>query len=152
VEDLLREHSTTLASIAASSPIGGSHVGYSASPYNPLLKRSSFMVLYHRLSRTRISVEPESALCLVVWALGAAATEQMNLTKSDPAHWTPGAEYLSPVIRILLSCYLDSLGTTIALPQALFLASKYFGYLLRPLQSWRFVHMASTNVQHLYTQ
>jgi hypothetical protein len=115
----------------------------------PILDRDQFLGLYDHLVRAGLSVDCDSALCLAVLALGSAALEQIDPTKSSSPYWVPGADFISPALQILMNEYLLSFCPTITLPQSLILISKYFGFLLRPLQSWKLIHMASTSIQYL---
>lgn len=115
----------------------------------PILDKSQFLDIYHRHVQNGLKVDCESALCLAVLALGSAAIEQVDPQKSRSPHWVPGADHISPALQILMNEYLLSFCPTITLPQSLILVSKYFGFLLRPLQSWKLIHMASTSIQYL---
>ncbi|KAJ5349289.1 transcriptional regulator family: Fungal Specific TF [Penicillium brevicompactum] len=115
----------------------------------PILDKDQFLALYDRHIRSGLKVDCDSALCLAVLALGSAALEQTDPTKSVSAYWVPGGDYISPALQILMNEYLLSFCPTITLPQSLILISKYFGFLLRPLQSWKLIHMASTSIQYL---
>lgn len=116
----------------------------------PFLDRFKFLELYESLLVSGLQNNCESALCMVVFALGSAATEELDARSSHAAFWAPGAKYISSALQILIRESMLSLGTEVALPQGLVLASKYFGYLLRPLQSWKMIHMASTSIQYIY--
>lgn len=115
----------------------------------PILDKDQFSGLYDHHIRAGLSVDCDSALCLAVLALGSAALEQVDPTKSSSPYWVPGADFISPALQILMNEYLLSFCPTITLPQSLILISKYFGFLLRPLQSWKLIHMASTSIQYL---
>lgn len=115
----------------------------------PILDKPQFLEIYHHHVRAGLKVDCDSALCLAILALGSAALEQVDPTKSKSPHWVPGADYISPALQILMNEYLLSFCPTITLPQSLILVSKYFGFLLRPLQSWKLIHMASTSIQYL---
>ena len=116
----------------------------------PILNKGSFLKLYDRVSSQPIQKNIELALCLVVFALGFVTTSEPSADDLySKASWAPGGQYLSPALDILMQEYMTSFGTSIILPQALLLAAKYFGHVLRPLQSWKLTHMASTNIQHL---
>jgi hypothetical protein len=115
----------------------------------PILDKDQFLGLYDHHARAGLSVDCDSALCLAVLALGSAALEQVDPTKSSSPYWVPGADFISPALQILMNEYLLSFCPTITLPQSLILISKYFGFLLRPLQSWKLIHMASTSIQYL---
>ncbi|CRL21273.1 Transcription factor, fungi [Penicillium camemberti] len=115
----------------------------------PILDKDQFLGLYNHHTRAGLGVDCDSALCLAVLALGFAALEQVDPIKSISPYWVPGADFISPALQILMNEYLLSFCPTITLPQSLILISKYFGFLLRPLQSWKLIHMASTSIQYL---
>lgn len=115
----------------------------------PILDKDQFLGLYNHHTRAGLGVDCDSALCLAVLALGSAALEQVDPIKSISPYWVPGADFISPALQILMNEYLLSFCPTITLPQSLILISKYFGFLLRPLQSWKLIHMASTSIQYL---
>jgi len=118
----------------------------------PILHQGDFLNLYNKSLEVGLSNDVDSALCLVVLALGSIATTKLDMALDDPIQWAPGSDFMACALRILIRSFLTTFGTSVALPQALLLAAKYFGYLLLPLQSWRLVHMASTNIQHLWNQ
>ncbi|XPS73296.1 hypothetical protein M3J09_005446 [Ascochyta lentis] len=89
------------------------------------------------------------ALCLIVLALAEAASQP---PEANLPFWQPGVKYFTPALRILLQNSLCSFGNDLALPQGLYLAALYYSYAMRPLLAWKLVHMASTNVQHLWIQ
>lgn len=116
---------------------------------NPILDREVVAGIYENVLRHGLQRDLDSALCLVWFALGQAVQRIPNATElADPA-WAPGSESISLALPILIREYMNTFGTNILLPQSLYLAARYFGYLARPLQAWRFVHMASTNLQHI---
>ena len=121
----------------------------SVHPEIPILDEGPFLEMYHALARNGLRDDCNSALCMLVIALGAAVTADFDEVVSETGN-VPGAKYISPALRIMTRESFASFNVTLALPQALILASKYFGYLLRPLQSWRMVHMASTSIQYIY--
>ncbi|KAL4894825.1 hypothetical protein BDV59DRAFT_175040 [Aspergillus ambiguus] len=56
-------------------------------------------------------------------------------------------QYIQHAMPTLISMSGWSFSSSILLPQALVLASVYFAYIVRPLQSWRLIHSASTILQ-----
>ncbi|KAF1963701.1 hypothetical protein CC80DRAFT_398245 [Byssothecium circinans] len=116
---------------------------------HPILDATEFCTLYEKFSDWTSEHTDDYALCLMVLALGEAASKQ---SETNMQSWAPGTEYFTPSLRILLQSGLMSFGTNIALPQGLYLAALYFSYLTRPLLAWKLVHMASTNAQHLWIQ
>lgn len=120
-------------------------------PQHPLVELEAFMSLYHLMLREGPRDTLESALCFVVLALGQAASESPDFQNLSP-DWCPGTEYFSCALQIFLRHFHSSFGTSLLLPQGLYLCAVYYGFLARPLQSWKLVHMASTNLQHLWIQ
>ena len=115
-------------------------------PQHPILDREEFIGSYKAVLDGSLQHDIDSALCLVILSLGTAACEQPVASTTD---WLPGVQYFTPGLKILLILWPTSFGTSVNLPQALYLAALYFSYLARPLLAWRFVHIASTNLQHL---
>jgi hypothetical protein len=112
-------------------------------PYlcHPILDRDTFQSIYERFLDVGMDSTIESALCLVIFALGSAAlSPQGSHNPVMPA----GMEYMQSAMPTLLSLSSWSISWNIFLPQALVLASVYFAYIVRPLQSWRLVYSAST--------
>lgn len=62
----------------------------------------------------------------------------------------PGLIHASFAIRTSVLRAVESLGNDLELAQTLYLCALYYGYLSRPLQAWRLVHMASTEAQNLW--
>ena len=62
----------------------------------------------------------------------------------------PGLTHASFAIRTSVLRAVESLGNDLELAQTLYLCALYCGYLSRPLQAWRLVHMASTEAQNLW--
>jgi hypothetical protein len=106
-----------------------------------ILDRDAFQGIYFRFLDVGTDSSVESALCLVVFALGSASLPPMG--SHNPA-MPAGMEYIQSAVPILLSLSSWSVCWNIHLPQALVLASVYFAYIVRPLQSWRLVYSAST--------
>ncbi|EXJ72623.1 uncharacterized protein A1O5_03769 [Cladophialophora psammophila CBS 110553] len=115
----------------------------------PILDQNHFLSCYRQFLERDTWGDIDSALCLMVLAVGAVVQNPPSTSVQGADISSPGGEYLSAAMKILVPDIMQSFWSTITLPQATLLAAKYFGYLLRPLQSWRFVHLASTNVQIL---
>lgn len=112
---------------------------------HPILDEASFRELYQTFLENGVDSSVESALCLVVFALAAVATaspESSNFSVSPP-----GMEYIQHAMPTILSLSSWSFNYSIVLAQALVLASVYFAYIVRPLQSWRLIYSASTILQ-----
>lgn len=118
----------------------------------PIIHQASFQVLLEHKLETGLRQDTDSALILVVLAVGNIAAEPRTVDEDEPEESHPSFRYIIPALRILSHEAINTFGTTVTLSQGLFLASKFYGYLLRPLQSWKLVYMASTNIQHLCNQ
>ncbi|KAF8862705.1 hypothetical protein BDZ45DRAFT_702805 [Acephala macrosclerotiorum] len=115
---------------------------------HPILDRDTFHGIYSRFLEVGIDSSVESALCLVVFALGSAAltpqtADRFAIFSTRP----PGIEYMQSALPVLTAQSSWSFSWNILLPQALVLASVYFAYIVRPLQSWRLIYSASTMLQ-----
>ncbi|KAM0326687.1 hypothetical protein ACHAQA_006557 [Verticillium albo-atrum] len=113
--------------------------------HHPILDEEEFQSTYAAFLENGVDSSVESALCLVVCAVGAAA--------AAPPAWQdlgtspPGMEYMQHALPTLVAFSSWSFSYRIQLPQALVLASLYFSYIVRPLQSWRLIYSASTILQ-----
>ncbi|KAL4969818.1 uncharacterized protein BDV14DRAFT_195347 [Aspergillus stella-maris] len=115
-------------------------------PYHSLFEREEFMELYQRVIDRGLQENAETALVLAVLALGAIASEPKpagEIKEDDMA----GFEYYNAASRILVAAWAQSFGGNIMLTQGLVLSALYLLYLMRPLQAWRLIHMASTSIQ-----
>ena len=112
---------------------------------HPILDEATFREIYHGFLQNGVDSSVESSLCLVVFALSTVATaspDSANFSTSPP-----GVEYIQHAMPTLLSLSSWSFTYSIELGQALVLASVYFAYIVRPLQSWRLIYSASTILQ-----
>ncbi|CAK7216453.1 hypothetical protein SBRCBS47491_002829 [Sporothrix bragantina] len=126
---------------------------------HPMLDERDFWIsVYEPVMEMGFQGNASSALVLATLALGSAASElpvQSNNSfrvGGDDDCWMPGVQYFSAALPVLVDEALASLGASLELTQALFLAALYYSYLARPLQAWRLVHMASTDVQHYWNR
>jgi hypothetical protein len=114
---------------------------------HPILDRDEFDRIYQAFLEEYYA-NPwsiESVLCLVVFALGAATLAPPG---ADGFHVSPpGMIYMQAALPTLISMSSWSVSYSLLLPQALVLASVYFAYIIRPLQSWRLVYSASSLLQ-----
>jgi hypothetical protein len=117
-------------------------------PENPIVEEAIIVGIYKSALQDGLRQDLDGVLCLVCFALGEAVQRMPTPAELADTNWAPGAEYVSLALPILIQEFVTSFGSNILLPQALYLVARYFGYLARPLQSWRYVHMASTNLQH----
>ena len=111
---------------------------------HPLLDETEFQGVYEHFMRVGPDSSIECALCMVVLSLGAAASSPRSPRVADAP---PGMKYMQHALPTLLSLSSWSFSTSLLLPQALVLASLYFAYIVRPLQSWRLIQTASSNLQ-----
>ncbi|RAO71603.1 uncharacterized protein BHQ10_007615 [Talaromyces amestolkiae] len=114
-------------------------------PNHPILDRDEFEICYARFLEDGPDFSHESILCMVVLALGAVASAAPDpeLFKESP----PGMEYMQYTMPTLVSISAWSFSSSMLAAQALVLASVYFAYIVRPLQSWRLIYSASTILQ-----
>lgn len=117
----------------------------SAHHNHPILDQSEFAEIYSQFWETGPNSSIESALCMVIFALGsvAVANPDSDRFRTSP----PGMEYMQHAMPTLISLSSWSFSYSLLLPQALVLASVYFAYIVRPLQSWRLIYSASTILQ-----
>jgi len=117
----------------------------SAHHNHPILDADEFRDLYSCFLENGPDSSAETALCMVVLALGAVAGSgpDAHVFYNSP----PGLRYMQHAMPILLSQSSWSFTCSLILPQALVLASVYFAYIVRPLQSWRLIYFATTILQ-----
>ncbi|KAJ5359774.1 Transcription factor [Penicillium concentricum] len=117
----------------------------SAHHNHPILDPGRFQDIFSGFLENGPDSSIESTLCMVVLALGAVA----GLPSDAHAflHSPPGMEYMQHAMPTLLSQSAWSFSSSLVLPQALVLASVYFAYIVRPLQSWRLIYSATTIIQ-----
>lgn len=120
-------------------------------PCHPILDREEFFVAYENVLTKGLDFSLGSALCLIVFALGVVASQPEGVDATT-GHWEPGMEYFQPALHIIISEATLSFRSGLLLPQALIFGGVYFAYLAHPLQSWRLIHLASTNVQLLLSR
>ncbi|KAH6977379.1 putative C6 finger domain protein [Ilyonectria sp. MPI-CAGE-AT-0026] len=117
----------------------------SAHHSHPILDQDEFQDIYSQFLQTGPDSSIASALCMVIFALGTVASSQ-----PDPGRFSsspPGMQYMQHAMPTLISQSSWSFSYSLLLPQALVLASVYFAYIVRPLQSWRLIYSASTILQ-----
>lgn len=117
----------------------------SAHQQHPVLDENEFHGLYSRFLENGPDSSVESALCMVVLAIGEATitpADTLSL-KSSP----PGMRYMHHALPTLLHQSSWSFSFSLVLPQALVLSSIYYAYIVRPLRSWRMVYSAATILQ-----
>lgn len=112
---------------------------------HPILDPDEFQKIYTRFSDTGPDTSIESALCMVVLALGAVAASPADSHTFDTS--PAGMDYMQHAMQTLLYQSSWSFSFNLMLPQALVLASVYFAYIVRPLQSWRLIYSATTILQ-----
>ncbi|KAJ5086232.1 C6 finger domain protein [Penicillium alfredii] len=117
----------------------------SAHHHHPILDPGEFQEMYNKFLETGPDKGTASALCMVVLALGAVATVRPDSTRFSQS--PPGMQYMHHAMPTLLSQSSWYFSCSLLLPQALVLASVYFAYIVRPLQSWRLIYSATTILQ-----
>ena len=114
---------------------------------HPILDKNEFHRIY-RVFLDNYYTDPwsiESVLCLVVFAMGAATLAPRDAQAFQKV--PPGMVYMQAALPTLITMSSWSVSYSLLLPQALVLASVYFAYIIRPLQSWRLVYSASSLLQ-----
>jgi hypothetical protein len=115
----------------------------------PILYKPRFWALYERVAEDEdAAVDLDTTLILMVLAVGKAASEPAPVNLGQT--WTPGVEYFTPAIQYIATHWVISFSIDVVWPFSLLLAAVYCSYLVRPLQSWRFCHMASTSLQQMW--
>lgn len=117
----------------------------SAHHNHPILDQDEFQEVYSRFLETGPDPSIASALCMVIFALGTVASSHPDQEQFSTS--PPGMQYMQHAMPTLISQSSWSFSYSLLLPQALVLASVYFAYIVRPLQSWRLIYSASTILQ-----
>ncbi|CAK7232339.1 hypothetical protein SCUCBS95973_008226 [Sporothrix curviconia] len=137
---------------SARPPLGRDITDYLVSAFfsmahesHPVLDEAEFRSLYAQFNAESSLTTVESALCLVVLAIGAVAMSSPET--ADFRTQPPGMEYMQHALPALISLSAWSFSYSTVLAQALVLASNYFAFIVRPLQSWRLIFSASTILQ-----
>ena len=112
---------------------------------HPILDENDLRSVYACFQQTGPDSSLESAICMIVFALGTIASSNPDprCMHADP----PGMRFMQSAMPTLIAHSSWSFSSSILLPQALVLASVYFAYIVRPLQSWRLIYSASTILQ-----
>jgi hypothetical protein len=134
--DITRERADELTSIFFST----------AHNNHPVLDQHEFQKIYQNFLENEPDSGVECALCMVVLALGSVCESVLH----DPhsfASSPPGMQFMQHAMPTLISQSSWSFSYNLLLPQALVLASLYFAYIVRPLQSWRLIYSASNTLQ-----
>lgn len=117
---------------------------------HPVLDRSEFEDIYLNFLQRGADSSTQSALCMVVLALGAVSSSPIG--QSDSQNSPAGTEFMRYALPTLMSRSLWSFSFDSTLAQALVLASVYFAYIVRPLHSWRLIYSATTVLQFRLSQ
>lgn len=118
-----------------------------AHPHHPILDEAEFGEIYRQFLEFGPDSSIESAICMVVLALGEVCASQPANRPREFGDSPPGMQYMQHAMPTLISLSSWSFSYSLLLPQALVLASVYFAYIVRPLHSWRLIYSASTILQ-----
>lgn len=112
---------------------------------HPVLDQYEFEQIYSQFWETGPDSSISSALCMVIFALGTVARADADPDRFNTS--PPGMQYMQHAMPTLIALSSWSFTYSLLLPQTLVLASIYFAYIVRPLQSWRLIYSACTIVQ-----
>ena len=115
-------------------------------PFRPLFDQEILTSQYERLPSQGLEHNLQSALFLAIFALGAVVLDPIDPTRTAYS----GDQMIKTAIQILLPCWAMTFRGDLVLSQALVLCALYFCHILEPLVAWRFVYMASTNIQQMF--
>lgn len=119
-------------------------------PIYPILERKEVESTYELLNGRTAECTTELALLMMVLAVAQLSME--NFPQPQDRDWLPGISFLRPSVQYLLRTWPMQHHTDVHLSQAMFLVALYYTYLCRPLQAWRMLHAAATNIQHAILQ
>ncbi|KAJ5980008.1 hypothetical protein N7481_007306 [Penicillium waksmanii] len=117
-------------------------------PRHPVLEQETFDVTDNSTDVPG-AAGTKIALVLMVLTLASISQASPQVMKDGVS---PGIEFARPAIQFLFRVWPSYCETDMELCQALYLAASWYNYLCRPLQAWRMIHMASTNIQHVFLQ
>ena len=122
-------------------------------PHFPVLDVHSFSLFFDNVLRGSGCDNSDTAVCLVVLALGKLASYSHEESYLDAyADMGNGIEYFTPAYQIPTAQWITDFGPGTSLPLGLVLASIYLGYMERPLAAWKLVYMASMKLQMIVSQ
>lgn len=114
-------------------------------PYRPLFEPHDLMLQYKNMMSQGLQDNANSALFLIVFALGATASHPVDCARLSYL----GDDLIKKALRILFPSWAVTFQGSLVLCQALVLCALYFCYVVEPLMAWRLVHMASTSIQQM---
>lgn len=117
-------------------------------PCHPILDREAFLASYEDILVRGLKPDVESALCMVILALGAVASQPADFCPKDGS-WAPGMDLFRPALEILIREATWFSKPSLPLVQGLIFGGVYSAYLAQPFHSWKLIHMASMNAQLL---
>jgi hypothetical protein len=120
-------------------------------PCHPILDEDDFFTGYEKILTHGFTFDLESALCMVVLALGTIVSQPCESEAKD-ASWAPGIEYFTPAVDILAAEATWFHKPSLSLVRAFLFAGIYSAFLAQPFHSWKLIHTASTNVQLLLSR
>lgn len=113
--------------------------------HHPIIERSEILSLYSDIVQNGFDWSVNSGLILLILALGAVSSELQDTRLKG--RQLAGPEYFKPAYRIIWDASASDLSANTTVAQGLVLAGLYMAYIARPLNSWKFIHAASTSVQ-----
>ncbi|CAG9997173.1 unnamed protein product [Clonostachys byssicola] len=116
-------------------------------PNFPVLTPDIFRSIYEKVMEHDFRRDAESALCLAVLALGKFATNLSSTGNTESQDDLNGMEYFSLAYEIAVVEWGASLGADVILPSTLVHGAIYLFHMARPLQAWKLVTLASSNLQ-----
>lgn len=118
-------------------------------PQIPLIDYEDFVHIYENVLAQGASNDFDTALCLIIFAFGSLASE-------TPSHDGVPAQnhlrYFSIAYHIWTRQWATTFRTDLSLPLGLVYGAMFLCYMNQPLQAWKMVHMASTNMQLFASQ
>lgn len=118
-------------------------------PYFPLVGLDVLLRYQRDVLRDGLQSTIESAICLCISALAAIATSQSGVPLNGQFDHV-GSIFVSPALKIMMNISTLCIQPRVELSEAWTLAAVWFAYLGRPLQSWKCISQAATNLQHLF--
>ncbi|KAJ9150897.1 C6 finger domain-containing protein [Pleurostoma richardsiae] len=114
-------------------------------PFHPFFDRDDLLARYEEVMSQGLGSDDQSALFYAILALGATASDPVD--RSTQSH--SGDVLVRKALKILFASWTLCFSGDILISQGLVLCALYFTYTVEPLMAWRFIHMASTNIQQI---
>lgn len=116
-------------------------------PHLPILDYDTFLPTYESFIRHGAHNNSETALCMMVLALGRLSSNINQTQDLEADSGKTGEDFFHVASRMIFREWSFTIIPKISLVTGLVYGALYLCYLTQPLQAWRYIHMASTSLQ-----